>query len=139
MVPNPPTEVLLREKGTSGDSSACPIDTAWPLVYSLCTTPWKPLSMPMPSTRARGVPPGLRRCACALAACHPEQREVTEGPTGHIHNFLSLQGHPESLTISSGPREAGEGLGRHSGLGVRDLAVGPCLATYQPWNLGPVT
>lgn len=143
MLPNPPTEVLLREKGASWDSSACPMDTAWPLVYSLCTTPmYTPLSMPMPSTRARGVPPGLRPCACTLAACHPEQSEVTKGPAGHIHNFLSLQGHPKSLTISSDPREAGEGnvvLGRQPWTWSQRPDYGSLLGHLpQPWNLRPL-
>lgn len=34
---------------------------------------------------------------------HLEQRETSEGPAGHVHDLLSLQGQPKSLTISSDP------------------------------------
>lgn len=37
-----------------------------------------------------------------------EQYDTAEGPVEHIHNLVSLQGQPKSLTISSDPRQTEE-------------------------------
>lgn len=37
-----------------------------------------------------------------------EQYDTAEGPVEHIHNLVSLQGQPKSLTISPDPRQTEE-------------------------------
>lgn len=68
---------------------------------------------------------------------HAEQREAIERPAGH--DLLSLQGQPSPSPPLPGPEEYGEGnvvLGDSHGVRRPGYAA---LATYQPWNLGPVT
>jgi hypothetical protein len=96
-----------------------PIDTAWPLPYSFCTSRIHTASMLMPSTRTQ-----VRLLGSALAhtlsICHTEHYEAAEGLAGHSHNLLSLQGQPSPsppLQISERSEKALQCWGFNPGLG----------------------
>ena len=74
---------------------------------------------------------------------HTQQRKATDGPVGHIHNLLNLQGQPRSFTILFWDQKRMEKAtwwwDTAMDLESEDLAMSPYLATYQPWNPGLVT